>query len=1350
MKHLKANILLIISYFVTIGAAAADFPYRSYAPIIFSASEDVNCIYFDSNGLLWLGTYFGLKAYDGYTYKIYKSDAYTPGILPNNVIRSITEDKEGRLWIGTRNGLARMDRRTGTFKTYLLPRQEQRTIYTLYTSPDGTVWIGTDGGLSYYDAKKDKFYTYDSRNSWEMTANGRKQRLGQYSVKAILEDSNGDLLVGTWANGLLRLKKGTNTFLCYPQINSKNSAYSLFLDSRHRLWVGSWGCGVLRIDNPNNVFHPIMHQYPYKVGYFDIFYNIVENRQTKHLWACTREGICSLNTSDPSADWIKYTNIAGTELRYCNGLVKDRNNDMWISTQNSGVIQTTERPSPFRQYSIGKSPNDSPINFTCSILTTDGRWFWLGLNPYGLALYDRTTGKTLFNKEIPGFSSIPDNVFTTSFSAIGSQKNGTLWFATTSYGIIAYKNGVARHFVKENTPMLTDNFVNYFCSSRNGGIWIGTHFGINYVTPKGIMHKIVLKDGKTIIACDVRNIIQADDGSVWLATDNNGIIHLWGGHVNRKGRLTYRIYSPSNHGFPLEDASACLQDKFGRLWAISNGGGLFLYNPKEDRFEAENMDFNQSSTRILAINDDAYGNLWLSTDDALIRMSMSKDEERPNLMVFTKDDGLEDMLFNANCTYSYGNEMFYGSHSGFIAFNPTTIAKVKGQRKSSDKLIVTNLLIDDRPLESLDSAERVKITNAMPPFTKKLTIPAKVKILSIDFSLLTYGNAKKNMYSYKLDGYDDDWHFIGDNHSVTFQNLPAGSYRLKIMAKNGDGIETSLPFDIKIRILPPWYASWWAYLVYIFLIFAIIIAAVYWYRGRLRTQNRLRTGMMLTNITHELMTPLTIVGATIHKLRGLTPQYDDDYTIIDNNLNRTTRMLRQILEVRKSQAGQLVLKVSRQDLATFVNKEVEAIRPMAEERKLSLDIIVPDKEIPAWFDPDKLDKIIYNLVSNAIKYNKEGGRVAVSLSADKDEAVIKVHDTGIGMSKEQLRHLYTRFFDGDYRKQNIKGTGIGLALVHELVQLHHGSINCESRVGEGTTFTVTLPIRKGAYDKSEIDTSTVSSAVDKETIKELSVGDKYVTVKPQTVLVLSNAPVVLVVEDNDELLELMRQTLSKHYRVLTAKNGKQAWNIIQKEKLDLVITDVMMPVMDGLELLHAIKNDKGFWQLPVILLTAKAQEEDKKEGYAAGADAYIVKPFNFDELIIRADSILSNRKKVIQQSEDMADKKEESGTKSHTSNPDMVFVGRAEACVKKHIDDPEFDRETFAKEMLVSSSTLYNKLRALTGKTIIEFINDIRLEEAHRIQQQEPDITITQLSSRVGFNTPKYFSRLYRKKYNGE
>lgn len=420
-----------------------------------------------------------------------------------------------------------------------------------------------------------------------------------------------------------------------------------------------------------------------------------------------------------------------------------------------------------------------------------------------------------------------------------------------------------------------------------------------------------------------------------------------------------------------------------------------------------------------------------------------------------------------------------------------------------------------------------------------------------------------------------------------------------------------------------------------------------------------------------------------------------------------------------------------------------SLEPIFSQKELAFHKDIQCLGEKAWFDSDKVEKILYNLLSNSVKYSNPGGKVEVSVQMSGDTATIIVADNGIGMSKDKLKHLYSRFLDGDYRKMNVMGTGIGLSLVNDLVKLHHGRISCSSAEGEGTVFTITLPITRESYSEDEISDNPVipltaaivqpeveNAALETTTEKKESKGDKEYT--------------VLIVEDNVELLTLMKNNLSGHFNLKTAVNGEKAQRIIEKTALDVVVTDVMMPVMDGVELTRWIKGNDSYSQLPVIMLTAKTQNNDRNEGFKAGADDYITKPFNLNDLLIRINNIIANRERVRRKFEAQTDYQIE---EQHYSNPDKVFLENVIAKINEHITDSDYGREELAADLLISSSSLYNKLRAITGQNISGFITSIRLKEACRILRAEPDIRVSELSYRVGFATPRYFSQCFKKEF---
>ena len=523
----------------------------------------------------------------------------------------------------------------------------------------------------------------------------------------------------------------------------------------------------------------------------------------------------------------------------------------------------------------------------------------------------------------------------------------------------------------------------------------------------------------------------------------------------------------------------------------------------------------------------------------------------------------------------------------------------------------------------------------------------------------------------------------------------------------------------------------------------------------MRVRQRLQMGQIFTNITHELLTPLTVISASVDQLREKEPSHNDEYDMMQLNIQRMVRLLQQILETSKSQAGELKLLVAQGDVMKYIHETARCLEPLMVKNGLAFTIECHPESMMGWIDTDKLDKIIYNLLSNAAKYTDSGGKVklSVNMSRNFDNIIIKVADTGSGIPKERLRNLFQRFYDGDYRQHQTIGHGLGLALTRDLVYLHHGDIKCESEIDVGTTFTVSIPISKDAFKPGQIDENhNIDLNIPQMAITDFkaivpSLNDDEETVDTAD----EDTYHILIVEDNMELLMLMRQILKQYYHVYTARNGKEALDIIRHRSLDLIVSDVMMPEMDGLELTRAVKADANYGHLPVILLTAKTQEEDEEEALKTGADEYLTKPFRMGDLRIRIDNIIENRKRIQQdymQKEQTKEQTEKAEQTEKEPTADELFLRRAKECVYEHISDADYDRDAFAADMGASTSTLYNKLRSLTGMNVSTFIRDIRMKEAYRLAKANPDMRVSDLAYHVGFHDPKYFSSCFKKYYD--
>lgn len=556
------------------------------------------------------------------------------------------------------------------------------------------------------------------------------------------------------------------------------------------------------------------------------------------------------------------------------------------------------------------------------------------------------------------------------------------------------------------------------------------------------------------------------------------------------------------------------------------------------------------------------------------------------------------------------------------------------------------------------------------------------------------------------------------------------------------------------------------------LVIALVIAILIVMRLNQRNsklRQKAQMNMMFTSITHELLTPLTILSASIEHLRDVEPKHKLQYALMEINIQRSVRLLQQVLETTKAQDGRLKLLVSHGDVMGYIRNTAQSIIPLMAKKHLKFSVKCQPESMMGWIDTDKLDKIIFNLLSNSAKYTTgENGLVELNVRTNDryDRIFIEIRDNGCGIPESRKKHLFELFYDGEYRRFNTMGTGLGLSLTRELVYLNNGTISYESEEGKGTTFYITLPINKESFDltqideKNKVDINKPMSAVldlgeeDSLLDNDFVLTDKISknvatdTMKPKEIADSSDedAYTILVVEDNLELLMLMKQLLSRKYKVETARHGREAVELIEKTELDLIISDVMMPVMDGYELVKYVKNSVGYRHLPIIMLTAKTQETDKMDALTVGADEYMTKPFKMKELLLRIDNMIANRQRITREFKQQSI--EEVKVKNVTMpSPDNEFLEKAMTCVHNHLDDSDYDRDSFASDMGMSASSLYNKLRAVTGMNATSFIRDIRMKEACRLAKSTPGIRVSDLAYSVGYKDPKYFSTIFKKEF---
>ena len=1317
-------------------------------------TNEVQKVYQDRDGFIWFATRNGLCQYNGYETTLYKSNLYSPDLLTTNSITCLVDDNNNNLWIGTSEGLNVMDKRTGEIKKYKAPSISNNVVSALCVTRDNTLWVGTDNGLCRYVPEKDTFVVCGDEFG--------DGRLRYVTIKSLLEDSDGDLWIGTWAQGLFRYSPSTDKVVVYPKINEQYSSHVIYEDSNKDIWVGSWGYGLFKLRNPKDMenvsYQSFLHENGDDSSLSDnIVYDIAEDINTHTLWVGTRSGLSILRL-DESSSFINYKSgksdyrIPSDEV---NSIMRDSQKNMWIGAIGGGVLMADTRQPAFALHTLNFGDEDIPVTSVRTLFADSDQNLWIGVGTYGLARREYVTGELKMYSHIPEFSGVKD--LPSLFAVVQRKKSGDIWFGMYNGGIYVYRKGEkVKHLTTKNSAFLTSDCVSALYEDYEGNCWVGTRGGIGVRLSDGTDYRFETMNFNDSLSAGwiyVRDIVQDMDNSVWLATSNFGVIHITG-DVRQPSTLKYENYSFHNRKL-ITNTVLCMHiDRFGRLWAGTEGGGLYLYNRSTGQFEEKTRTYSIPGDVIVSIEEDKSGNLWLGTVSGLVKLYVAAVGNDFSTRIYTSADGLQDnFIVNSSC--SRDGELFFGGHKGYNSFFPDKM-EIPSQETN---FLITDIKIFNHSFKNLPVELQQKISPVMPTYTSKIELPYKYNNFSIEFAALTYKNPELNRYAYRLQNFDRDWQYTdADRRFAYYNNLPSGTYTFQLKATNENGEWSGYVREFTVVVLPPFWATWWAYLLYMVLVLVIGVLIYRTIKKRILLQNALRLREMekakaeelnhaklqfFTNITHELLTPLTIISATVDELKTQAPSHNDLYTVMNSNIQRLIRLLQQILEFRKAETGNLKLRVSPGDLAAFVRTGTESFKPLVKKRKIHFSLLCDPESIVGYFDIDKLDKIMYNLLSNAAKYNKEDGFIQVTLSYDEEDrefVLLRVKDNGKGISREKQATLFKRFYEGDYRKFNTIGTGIGLSLTKDLVTLHGGTISVESEVDHGTEFIVRIPIERSYYDEEQIDDEVISlrqTAIDYEDTPE------DVIAEVQELATKANS--ILLVEDNEELLNLMTKLLGREYNVFTAENGKEGIIVLENEDVDLIVSDIMMPEMDGIEFCKYVKGHLEISHIPVILLTAKNKEEDRAEAYEIGADAFISKPFNLTVLYARIRNLLKYKARM---AHDFKNQIVFEVKDLNYTSLDEDFIQRAINCVNNHLEDPNFDQAQFADEMLTSKSTLYKKLKSLAGLNTSSFIRNVRLKAACRIMEEKGiNIRVSELAYAVGFNDPKYFSSCFKKEF---
>jgi signal transduction histidine kinase/DNA-binding response OmpR family regulator len=932
---------------------------------------------------------------------------------------------------------------------------------------------------------------------------------------------------------------------------------------------------------------------------------------------------------------------------------------------------------------------------------------------------------------------------------------------------------------------LSNNFIRTIYKDKIGNLWIGTEVGLNkLISGTATMSPAYFvrylhnpKDSTTISNSRVWCIYQDQQGTIWIGT--SGGLNKLIPSKDYNSQATFIHYAhDSKDPSSLSDnhVISIYQDNSGNFWIGTDAGGLSKFDSKSEKFVHFNEEDGLPDNSIKGILGDDEGNLWLSTSNGLSKFN-------PKTVTFknySTTDGLQSNFFQGGAYFkNKKGEMFFGGDNGFNSFYPDSIK----ENVRIPPIVITDFrLFNNSVPVGLDTTTNRTILKKSITETKEIELSYKDFIISFEFAALDFHTPEKNKYAYILKGFDKEWNYTDANKRfATYTNLDPGEYTFKVKGSNNDGIWNETGASIKLIITPPWWSAWWAYSVYFLFGLGLLYSLRRYELNRTQLKNQVKLdevklkereetdkmkSRFFANISHEFRTPLTLILGPTEKV--LSESKDNEtkkqLSIVKRSANRLLGLINQLLDLSKLEAGKLELKASKTNIVPFIKGLTMSFESMAERKDITLKIKSSSDEIELYFDKEKMTKIMTNLLSNAFKFTPEGGQITVALSLipspsgrgmskgqGEGEVRITVLDTGVGISEEELSKLFDRFYQVDSSQtREHEGTGIGLALTKELVELHHGTISVDSKLGSWTEFTVTLPLgEKHLNDEEIVEEPVILSGAKNftEPVIDDFVKTDSSSQAPQNDNTLDeDKNIVLVVEDNYDVREFIKDALGNEFQIEEAQNGEQGVRKAEQVIPDLIISDVMMPKMDGNELTKRLKNDEKTSHIPIILLTAKSEQQSKLEGLETGADDYLTKPFDTKELRVRINNLISIRKKLQEKYSkgDFIPVKKIEGKK--LSDLDERFMSKVMEVIESHISEEEFSIEEFDREIGMGRVQLYRKVKALTGKSPSRYIRSIRLNRAKNMIEEKKG-NISEIAYSVGFSSPQYFTRCFKEEF---
>ena len=1331
-------------------------------------------------------------------------------------ISSITQDKNGFIWIGTNGaGLYRYD--GVNYFGYQYNKKpgsvNSNFIYSTFIDSNNNLWVGTDDGLCLYNRDLDNF---SKINIEDVIRIGYDEPI---TVKTIIQDNHGNLILGTYGFGLFKLNiKTLDASLIPSKILKKNNFLikSSVKNKQGIIYLGT-SYGLLELDLNEKVKQVYKDKFK-REPLLDDIENLVIDKYG-YIWLGTTEN--GLIKIKPETDNYQFENYFITKNKILS-IIESSLDYIICGTENDGLLVVNHKGQVLQKYLHSKYNNFSlKSNSVWSLYEDKEKRLWLGYFNKGLGVFDKP------NNQFNSLESLVNNdnsLQTSSVTSVIKDKKGNLlmsnegggldiynlsnksyihvnqnnqnyysgldaadiqtifidskqniWIGSWDRGIYFLKNGTTR-FINYNTTNATglkSNRIFSFSEDSKGRIWIGTFIkGLHYFDNKSNTFVHCNSKQFTENALDnafIRKVFVDSDNVLWVGT----ILGLY--QVSLKDDSDFKVTKMRDAMFKdktkynsIQTILSIYESNDKTIWIGTDGEGLFNYNKKTNKFSNYNdfPGFTEKSVR--AIISDNNGSLWISGGSGLTKLDFKNKKSTH----FTKDDGLIDNDFSNNAVFKDENgELYFGGYEGVNYFNPNEIKKIE----KAPKLYFSDFKLFNRSVKpNEDASPLTKVISQ----TKEIILNYTQSVFTIEYVGINYNYSKKNQYAYYLEGFEKDWNYVGNNRTATYTNLAPGNYLFKVKSANADGSWSNDQLELKIKILPPWWKSIWAYLAYTSILVFLLIYFNKIYQNRFKAKQaillekekniqseKLNNNKLqfFTNISHEFRTPLTLIINPLEDIlrsKNVSPEIHNKLKIVHKSSDRLSRLINELMDFNKLEFNKIFLQVKKIEVVAFTEEIISYFDEEAAARNITINFESSVDELEDWLDPKMLEKIIFNIISNAFKFTPDNGFITIAIDkTDTDHSLlmngntvpsfsITITDTGSGIHKKDLKRIFDRFYQvNNVNKDYYGSTGIGLEVVKEFIELHKGKIDVESQVGQGTKFTVTFPLGKSFYKKNEIVDEVFKLEKNKNKFlfesNDPANDDEFTNQKIENpALETAKLYTVLIVEDNTELRNYLKHELSKSYKVIVAENGQKGYELAVQKLPDLIITDVIMPVMDGLQLCKNIKGDLKTSHIPLLMLSAKAMVKDRLEGIDSGADIYLSKPFELDILKSSLAQLITSRQIMF--------KKFYSGItkdgKDKTTSLDNDFIQKILHFINENISEPLLTVELLSSKIYLSRSQLYRKIKTLTGVSVNEFIRNVRLEKAKQLIEQGNN-NINEISYKVGFTSPSYFSKCYKIKY---